>query len=116
MVEFITGSKEKSQTTRGGMQDQNASSTTAKTLAPIANVGQPNVAVPDRRDNDTIGARTSGAPITPAHGAKSRIAEGGPGKNFGVANPRPSSVPERDGKALGSAVLHEAHTHGRVGK
>ncbi len=110
------GSKEKSQTSRGGMSDQGPSSTTAKSLPPIKNVGIANPVVPGLGYNDTIGARTEAQPITPAHGATSRIAPGGPGKNFGATNPRPSSVSTAAGKALGDAVLDEAHSHGRVGK
>ena len=51
----VVGSKEKSQTSRGTMQDQTPSSTRAKSLPPIKDVGQPNIDVPGTNHQDTLG-------------------------------------------------------------
>jgi hypothetical protein len=119
MVQIIA-SKEKSQTTRGGDQDAGPSSTSAKTLPPISKVATPNVnadLVAKRGGDfaDTVAAHTDGSQITSAHGMQRQTIEGGPGKDHGLPNSRPSSVSTKTGKALGDQVLDEAaKLHGRA--
>jgi hypothetical protein len=109
-MDDVVGSRFKSQTGRGQMQDTGPSSTRAKALPPIENFSVPNVVVPGLDYADTVGAHTHGDPIPLAHGSKSRTVPGGPSKDFGSPNLRPSSLSVKAGKALGDTVLNHARS------
>jgi hypothetical protein len=96
----IVGSKEKSQTTRGGMQDQTPSSTTAKSLSSIKDFGQPNIDVPGIDHQDTLGFVRSG-PADPAHDHFANRTEGS-GSPSGKVGPvtRPVTKPAAKGNAV----------------
>jgi hypothetical protein len=91
-MEFVA-SKEKSQTGRGQMQDQGASFTREKTLAPIRNAGVPNASA---APGDWQTRKVSAEPITPHSGMSTAPSAAFPG---GSTSPRPSSVAVKTGNA-----------------
>jgi hypothetical protein len=95
MADVFVGSKLKSQTSRGANNDQTASFTRAKSLAPIPNVGVPNPSTPNANaadDSKRLG-EIMNHPIKHHDGLPPRtVHDGSPGGTVPSSNVRRSTT------------------------